>query len=130
MDMLEEENTEDLLWSKEGWDMDEEKLMSRINRACGHQVADRQLFALKYFAENEACYSNFTGKSLYSNWMSDKRMVKKKLDEGSIRAMDDFSKLIDESQMEKLDATDEGGMALMEEHKKGMAAKKATKVNG
>ena len=54
----------------------------------------------------------------------------KMLDEGSIKAMGGFVKLFDDSQMEKLDEMNKGGIALMEEHKKGMAAKKATKVNG
>ena len=44
MKMLEEENTEDVLWSKKGWDVGKLKLKSCIDRACGHDVVDRQFF--------------------------------------------------------------------------------------
>ena len=51
------------------------------------------------------------------------------LDEGSIKAMGSFVKLVDDSQMEKLDEINKGGIALMEEHKKSKAAKKVPRVN-
>jgi len=125
--MLEEMNVEDILWSKKGWDVGEAKLRSRIDKACGHGVTDRQFFALKYYADSEASYFSFIGKSVYSSWKNEKRKSKAMLDNGSIKVMAGFAKLFDTNQVEKLDAVNKGGMALLKEYKKEQAAKKAVK---